>query len=154
MNQSPSPPIFIVGFSIVVFASYFAGWTLGDDRTISLVPTVLCLVGFLLVLPGQVWFLGAFIEKPEVNLAGAFMIALFGLAPATVVLMQTWTTPYRVMMWTAMIDLALVGLALVLPLVVALVDLLLPESYREWRKAKAVEEAEAEREKWKNRLPG
>mgnify|MGYP003329160435 FL=1 len=154
MNQTPAPPLFIVGLTIVVFAAAYANWTLEGDRALSLVPTVLCLFGVTLVLFGQLWFLGAFVEQPEASLAGAFMIALFGFAPATAVLIQTWGTPYRVMTWAAMTDLVLVGLAFVFPVVVALVEMLLPKAYRERRDARWEEEARAEREAGKKRLPG
>ena len=68
MNQAPGPPLFIVGLAIVVLAASFADWTLDGDRAVSLVPTVLCLIGFVLVLIGQLWFLGAFVEQPEFSL--------------------------------------------------------------------------------------
>ena len=154
MNDAPGPPLFIVGLAIVVLSASFANWTLEGDRALSSVPTVLCLVGFLLVLIGQLWFLGAFVEQPEVSLAGAFMITLFGFAPATAVLTQTWGTPYRVMTWIALVDLGLVGLAFVFPVVVALVELMLPKGYKERRDAKWEAEAREKREKWKKRLPG
>jgi hypothetical protein len=150
MNDAPGPPLFIVGLLLVVFASYFASWTLETNGVTSLAPTIIFVPGFLLVLVGQAWFLGAFAEQPEGGIAALVMIALFGLTPGFVTLSQTWGTGYRFIKWVGLVDLAVVLGVLLLVLLGPLFSLLIPKKWKDAREARAREEIEDR----KRKLPG
>jgi len=150
MNEAPGPPLFIVGLFVVAFASYFASWTLETEGVTSLAPTIIFVPGFLLVLVGQAWFLGAFAEQPEGGIAALVMIALFGLTPGLVILSQTWGTDYQIIKWTGVVDLTVILGVLLLVLLGPLFSRLIPKKWKEEREARMREELESK----KRKLPG
>jgi hypothetical protein len=70
-------------------------------------PTLLFLPALLLLLPGQLWLLGAFTESGKFEWAALVMFGLFCALPWAIAARATWSTEYDLIRWTAVVLVAL-----------------------------------------------
>lgn len=97
MSGDRALAIFVVGAAVLVASLALVG----GNPSGSWIPTLVYMPGLMLVLVGQLWFLGAFAEAPEASPVAAVMFVVL-CAPLVGAVARTWGTPYGFIRWTAL----------------------------------------------------